>query len=271
MRNTIAVLVLVMACSWASEASARRLTAVRVWTDASGGFTTRAEFVRVDGERVVLRLADSGREIQVGTADLSPADQAYVALAKRFRFTSSENSTVVWLPTDSPTGHLLAFAVVTFDGQPPDHGFFNIDGAPAELKAEASMGTVSIRPSETPGGIDVQFASPGKRAYTVDLTASVGDWAQTLRIDVKAVPVVRGATAKDLIDQHGFPTEKKPLQDGSEAWTFAKWPGLTVVMQDSTVAGFATCGYVLRFSSDTNAPTPPWLQLYREGLYGRGR
>lgn len=51
---------------------------VRTWRDSSGSFSRDGEFVRLDGDVVVLRLA-GGREIRVPLAKLSEADRTYVA------------------------------------------------------------------------------------------------------------------------------------------------------------------------------------------------
>ncbi|MBU6275728.1 MAG: hypothetical protein KGQ61_03755 [Planctomycetes bacterium] len=51
---------------------------LRTWRDATGSFSREAEFVRLDGDVVVLRL-EEGREIRVPLAKLSAADRSYVA------------------------------------------------------------------------------------------------------------------------------------------------------------------------------------------------
>jgi hypothetical protein len=50
----------------------------RIWTDSSGKFKTRAEFVSLEGELVTLRQPSTGKEIQVPLVRLSDADQEYV-------------------------------------------------------------------------------------------------------------------------------------------------------------------------------------------------
>src|SRR5262245_59598954 len=60
----------------------------RTWTDASGKFSINAEFVRVDGDKVVLRRAD-GKEIKVPQARLSDADKEFLKLHSEKASTSS--------------------------------------------------------------------------------------------------------------------------------------------------------------------------------------
>src|SRR5687768_5434091 len=49
----------------------------RTWSDKSGKFSVMAEFVRIDGDRAVLRRSD-GKEIKVPIEKLSEDDQAVI-------------------------------------------------------------------------------------------------------------------------------------------------------------------------------------------------
>ena len=51
---------------------------VRTWSDASGQFSVKAEFVRAAGGKVTLKT-DDGNTVEIELAKLSPADQKYVA------------------------------------------------------------------------------------------------------------------------------------------------------------------------------------------------
>ena len=64
----VIALVTVTGAAWAAE---------RTWTDASGKFNVTAEFVAVQGDKVVLRRAD-GKQIKVPFERLSDKDRAFI-------------------------------------------------------------------------------------------------------------------------------------------------------------------------------------------------
>jgi thiol-disulfide isomerase/thioredoxin len=65
------------------------LAAERTWTDKTGKFSVDAEFVKVEGDKAVLRSA-AGKEITVPIDKLSDADQTFI---KAQRATESEDAT----------------------------------------------------------------------------------------------------------------------------------------------------------------------------------
>lgn len=72
--KALMVAALMVAALMATAASAAEM---RTWRDSTGSFSREGEFVRLDGEVVVLRLKE-GREIRVPLAKLSEADRSYV-------------------------------------------------------------------------------------------------------------------------------------------------------------------------------------------------
>ncbi|MCE9544502.1 MAG: DUF1559 domain-containing protein [Planctomycetia bacterium] len=74
----------------------------RLWYDASGTHSVKAALVKIDEDNVILRRADTGKEITMPISKLSGADQKYLARAKAKEAAAKSTAAAVKDP-DSPT------------------------------------------------------------------------------------------------------------------------------------------------------------------------
>ena len=86
-----------------------RAAEVRTWTDGSGSFSVEAQFVRLEGAKVVLERED-GKTVRIDLVKLSAADQHYVMLALARGYTSSQDD-----PLDSPQRPAPGLPIVSTD------------------------------------------------------------------------------------------------------------------------------------------------------------
>ena len=167
--------------------------------------------------------------------------------------------TVAYIP-QGEAGFEFSFVLAAFDGKKPTEGFLDVGGTPVRVEAESSDATIAeIKPDPefTLSPFAVYFHRPGAATITVQ----AGQYRVEQKIEVVQVPVNADAPSSDVIEEMGFPTEKKKVyvpwpedkfidcfmyspEPGQpfmgEHWTYEKYPALVLSIENGKLWGVGT-------------------------------
>jgi hypothetical protein len=162
--------------------------------------------------------------------------------------------TVAYIPQGAECFE-FSFVLAAFDGLKPTEGFFEVDGTPVRLEATSSDATVvEIKPD--PEFTLSPFVACFRRPGTATITVQAGRYKAEQPVKVIEIPVNADAPSSDVIQEMGFPTEKRKVyvtwpkdefidcfmyspKAGQpfigEHWTYEKYPSLVLSIESGKI------------------------------------